>query len=102
MEAVRTRSKNARLAINDLKANALYRATIYGSGDERIGSASHICGSGSSSQIVVDVGFFIGVGATPVALPPGQLEFMRDEDDGIYVVKNWAKDRFEELPENVG
>lgn len=97
-----THSKHSRLAINELTADALIGATIYGSDDERIGSVSHIHGSGPSRQIVVDVGGFLGIAAKPVAVPLSQLEFMRGEDGGVHLVTNWTKDQLKEMPEHAG
>lgn len=73
-------SKHIRLADSDLTAVALDGATIYGPGDDKIGSVSHLHGTGPSAQVVIDVGGFLGIGAKPVAVPMHELEFMRDED----------------------
>uniref|UniRef100_A0A9E7ZLX0 PRC-barrel domain-containing protein n=1 Tax=Bosea sp. NBC_00436 TaxID=2969620 RepID=A0A9E7ZLX0_9HYPH len=95
-----THSKHTRLAIDELTPDILYGATIYGSGDERIGSVSHIHGSGSSSQVVVDVGGFLGIGAKPIAVALSQLEFMRGEDGSVHLVTNWTKEQLKEMPEH--
>lgn len=50
--------------------------------------------------MVVDVGGFLGIGAKPVAVPMGQLEFMRDEDGDVHAVTTWTKDELEKMPEH--
>ena len=65
-----------------------------------VGTVSHVHGSGASSQIVLDVGGFLGIGAKPVAVPASQLDFMRDEDGDIHAVTSWTKDQLEAMPEH--
>ena len=59
-------------------------ATIYGT--DEVGHVSHLHGSGSAAQVVIDVGGFLGIGAKPVAVPISDLEFMRDEDGKVHAV----------------
>ncbi|RYE32405.1 MAG: PRC-barrel domain containing protein [Hyphomicrobiales bacterium] len=94
-------SKHVRLAAAELTANALDGATIYGPGDEKIGSVSHTHGVGPSTQVVIDVGGFLGIGAKPVSVPVSQLEFMRDEDGDVHAVTAWTKDQLKQMPEHV-
>lgn len=61
-------SKHVRLAPAELAAITLEGATIYGRGDDKIGSVSHIHGAGTAAQVVIDVGGFLGIGAKPVAV----------------------------------
>ena len=93
-------SNHARLAKSELTPNILEGATIYGAGDHKVGKVSHIHGTGASSQIIVDVGGFLGIGAKPVALPADQLDFMRDEDGDVHAVTAWTKDQLKEMPEH--
>ncbi len=90
-------SKHTRLAPPELTADILEGATIYGPGDEKVGSVSHLHGS----QVVIDVGGFLGIGAKPVSVPISELDFMRDEDGDVHAVTNWTKDRLKEMPEHV-
>lgn len=90
-------SKHTRLAPPELTADVLEGATIYGPGDEKVGSVSHLHGS----QVVIDVGGFLGIGAKPVSVPISELVFMRDEDGDVHAVTNWTKDRLKEMPEHV-
>ena len=94
-------SQHTRLPVTELTADILDGATIYGPGDEKIGSVSHVHGAGPTSQVVVDVGGFIGIGAKPVAVALSQLEFMRDEDGNVHAVTDWTKDQLKDMPEHV-
>lgn len=92
-------SQHARLTPTELTP-ALEGATIYGADDHKVGKVSHVHGVGSASQIVVDVGGFLGLGAKPVAVPLSELEFMRDERGDIHAVTAWTKDQLEQMPEH--
>lgn len=94
-------AKHHRLDNHELTAVALDGATIYGPGDEKIGSVSHMHGAGPSAQAVIDVGGFLGIGAKPVAVPLSALEFMRDEDGDVHAVTTWTKDELKAMPEHV-
>jgi hypothetical protein len=89
-------SKHARLATPELTPEILEGATIYGPGDEKVGSVSHLHGS----QVIIDVGGFLGIGAKPVSVSISELEFMRDEGGDVHAVTNWTKDRLKEMPEH--
>lgn len=89
-------SKHTRLTATELTADRLDGATIYGPGDEKIGSVAHLHGS----QVVIDVGGFLGIGAKPVAVPISELEFMLDEDGDVHAVTTWTKDQLKEMPEH--
>ena len=93
-------SKHVRLAGNELTADILTDATIYGPGDEKIGTVAHLHGAGATAQIVIDVGGFLGIGAKPVGVAVGDLEFMRDEDGDVHAVTNWTKDEMKAMPEH--
>ena len=93
-------TKHTLLAANELIPSVLEGATIYGPEDEKIGTVSHMHGVGAASQIVVDVGGFLGLGAKPVAVGLNQLEFMRDEDGDIHAVTSWTKVQLEAMPEH--
>lgn len=93
-------TNHTRLAPTELTPALLEGATIYGADDHKVGTVSHVHGSGASSQIVLDVGGFLGIGAKPVAVPASQLDFMRDEDGDIHAVTSWTKDQLEAMPEH--
>ena len=56
------------LAASELTEANLMDAVIYGPGDEKVGTIAHVHGMGQASEVVVDVGGFLGIGAKPVAL----------------------------------
>lgn len=89
-----------RLTSTELTPDILEDATIYDADDNKVGSVSHVHGSGAASQVVIDVGGFLGIGAKPVAVPASQLEFMRDEDGDVHAVTNWTKDQLKNMPEH--
>ena len=84
----------------ELNEANLVDAVIYGPADEKIGTVAHVHGMGSTSQVIVDVGGFLGIGSKPVALDANQLNFMRDEDGEVHAVTSWTKQQVKELPEH--
>jgi hypothetical protein len=93
-------SHHTRLAAAELTPDTLEGASIYDAEDHKVGTVSHIHGVGAASQIVVDVGGFLGLGAKPVAVPVSDLDFMRDEGGDIHAVTNWTKDSLKAMPEH--
>jgi len=88
------------LSTADLNQDTLADATVYGPGDEKIGTVAHLHGAGATAQAIVDVGGFLGIGAKPVALPVSDLNFMRDEDGVVHATTAWTKDQLKDLPEH--
>lgn len=93
-------TSHIRLTTAELMPSVLEGATIYGPDDEDIGSVSHVHGTGPDSQVVIDVGGFLGIGAKPVAVSASELDFMRDEDGDVHAVTTWTKDQLEDMPEH--
>jgi hypothetical protein len=93
-------SKHIRLTTAQLTEDILDDATIYGPGDEKIGSVSHVHGSGPTSRVVIDVGGFLGIGAKPVSVPASELDFMQDEQGDVHAVTAWTKDQLKAMPEH--
>lgn len=91
-------SKHVRLAGEELTPAVLEGATIYGPDDHTIGTVSHTHGSGAATQVVIDVGGFLGIGAKPVSVPASDLDFMRDENGKVHAVTSWTKDELKEMP----
>jgi hypothetical protein len=89
--------KQRNLSDIELNAETVEGATIYGPNDEKIGSVSHF----HRSEVVLDVGGFLGLGAKSIAVPVGQLEFLRDEDGNVHAVTNWTKDQLKAMPDHV-
>lgn len=78
----------------------LMDATIYGPDDEKVGTVSHLHGSGPGGQVIVDVGGFLGIGSKPVAIAVSELNFMRDEDGTVHAITAMTKDQAKALPEH--
>ena len=93
-------SNHVRLSSIELTPATLEGASVYSVDDEKVGTVAHVQGTGISSEIIIDVGGFLGIGAKPVAVPVSQLEFMRDEHGDIHAVSTWTKDALEEMPEH--
>lgn len=78
----------------------LIDAVIYGPSDEKIGTVAHVHGMGAATQVIVDVGGFLGIGSKSVALDANQLNFMRDEAGDVHAVTTWTNEQVKELPEH--
>ena len=93
-------SAHTPLAAGELTEANLVDAVIYGPGDEKVGTVSHLHGSGAGGEVILDVGGFLGIGAKPVALPVSQLNFMRDEGGDVHATTTLTKDEVKALPEH--
>ena len=93
-------SEHPRLLPDELTDAVFTGATIYGPGDETVGTVSHVHGSGSSAQVVIDVGGFLGIGSKPVLVPASDLDLMRDGDGVVHGVSRWSKEDLKALPEH--
>jgi hypothetical protein len=93
-------SHHTRLPQAELNQDILDGATIYGPGDEKIGSVAHVHGTGPTGSVIIDVGGFLGMGTKPVAVPISQLDFMRDEKGDVHAVTTWTKDQLKDMPEH--
>ena len=93
-------SSHVRLSSTEYNPTMLEGAKIYDADDHEVGTVSHVHGSGPESEIIIDVGGFLGIGAKPVAFPASQLDFMRDPNGDVHAVTNWTKDELKELPEH--
>lgn len=93
-------SHHIRLEPAELTPAILEGARIYDSEDHEVGTISHVHGMGMSSEIVADVGGFLGLGAKPVALTAAQFDFMRDEHGDVHAVTGLSKDQLKALPEH--
>ncbi|MCZ8081129.1 MAG: PRC-barrel domain-containing protein [Fuscovulum sp.] len=93
-------STHTRLADAELTDDIISDAAVYGRDDEKIGTVSHLHGVGAGSQVIVDVGGFLGIGAKPVALMTSELAFMRDESGTVHATSNHTKDELSRMPEH--
>jgi hypothetical protein len=88
------------LDASEINEAGLMDAIIYGPEDEKIGTVAHVHGKGAATQIIVDVGGFLGIGTKSVVLDANQLNFMRDEDGEVYAVTSWTKAQVKDFPEH--
>ncbi len=93
-------SEHPRLLPDEMTDAVLTGATVYGPGDDTVGTVSHVHGSGSSAQVVIDVGGFLGIGSKPVLVPVSDLDVMRDGDGVVHAVSRWTKEDLKALPEH--
>lgn len=93
-------SRHIRLTEAEITPAIIEGATIYDAVDHKVGSVSHMHGTGPNGRVVIDVGGFLGIGAKPVAVPASQLDFMRDEDGNVHAVTPWTKEALKEMPEH--
>ena len=93
-------STHTRLVDSELNETNLMDAVVYGADDEKIGTVAHVYGMGAATQVIVDVGGFLGMGAKPVALTTSQLNFMRDEEGDVHATTSWTKEQIKALPEH--
>ena len=93
-------SKHAPLNSTEYTNAILHDAPIYGPHDEKIGTISQVHGVGRATDVVVDVGGFLGIGARPVLLSLDHLRLMRDEAGVVQGVTSWTKDQISDLPEH--
>ena len=93
-------SQHTPLTRAELTADLITGAPIYGADDERLGVIDHVHGEGAITEVVVDVGGFLGIGAKPVLLSVDQLNLMRDENGTVHGSTAWTRAHLEELPEH--
>ena len=69
-------------ARGQLTAEELEGVSVYGAEDDRLGEISNLVltDDGKISEVIVDVGGFLGLGEKPVALPFEDLELRRSDD----------------------
>jgi hypothetical protein len=87
-------TNHVRLTNAELTPTILEGATIYGPDDEKIGSVDHMHGS----QVVIDVGGFLGLGAKPVAVGFDNLVFSADTFGNRYLFLNTTREQLESQP----
>jgi hypothetical protein len=84
----------------DFTPETLLNAEIFGDRDHKIGYVSHVHGLGTASEIIIDVGGFLGLGAKSVMMPARDLIFMRDDNGSVHGLTSWTKDEVRALPEH--
>ena len=72
-------SLHTRLDQADLNSAILEGATVYGADDHKVGTVSHVHGAGLGSQVIVDVGGFLGMGERQIAVQMPSISFVQDD-----------------------
>ena len=93
-------SRHIPLEEQELNEAVLSNAPIYGPDDRKVGTISHVHGTGMATDVVIDVGGFLGIGSKPVLVSLDQLNLMRDEDGNVHGVLPWTKEQLKEMPEH--
>lgn len=87
-----------------LTTKKLIGAPLYGEADASIGKVSDLIlnADGQITDVVVDVGGFLGMGSKPVALKLSDLTVLREEDgDDLWVYVSQTKDQLKTMPDYV-
>jgi len=84
----------------DISANNLIGATVYGQDDKRLGKIGDVVfdPSGQIQAVVVDVGGFLGIGQKPVALQFSALDVRKDDNGGLHLTVNATQDQLRNAP----
>lgn len=91
--------------IEDLTAEDLTGARVYGPGDEDVGEIDELLltDDGKMDRAVIDVGGFLGMGERPVAVTFDELQIVRMEDGSdLRVYIDSSQDALEQQPEYEG
>ncbi len=94
------RSKMNSISLADLTTDDLDGIAIIGDNDERIGEISEmvLTEDGTISDVIVDVGGFLGVGEKPVAMKLSEIELLQAENGTIRGYVSMTETEVEELP----
>lgn len=92
-------ANHPRLLPHELVPAVLEGAVVYGHGNRELGKVSQVHGTGPATEVVIDVGGFLGLGAKPVAIAASELDFMRDENGHVHALTNWREDELKAFPE---
>ncbi|MDA3859489.1 MAG: PRC-barrel domain-containing protein [Roseovarius sp.] len=91
--------------IEDLTAEDLTGARVYGPEDEDVGEISEVLltNDGKMDRAVIDVGGFLGMGERPVAVTFDKLQIVRPEDGGdVRVYIDSSEETLEQQPKYKG
>ncbi|HEV2502724.1 MAG TPA: PRC-barrel domain-containing protein [Mesorhizobium sp.] len=93
-------TNHVRLTAAEINSATLAGVTVYGMDDANLGAISHVHGAGRESEVIVDVGGFLGIGTKPVALRASQLDLMRDGDGEVHAVTAFTEEQLKQMPEH--
>lgn len=91
-------SKHTPLMPTELSEAVLSNVPIYDTNDRKVGTISHVHGSGAG--VVVDVGGILGIGSKPVLVDAKHLNLMRDEKGAVHGLTLWSKEDLKALTEH--
>ncbi|MEL6597265.1 MAG: PRC-barrel domain-containing protein [Pseudomonadota bacterium] len=86
--------------VNDLSAEDLTGARVYGSNDEDVGEIGELLltDDGKMDRAVIDVGGFLGLGEKAVAVTFEELQIKRSDDGAVRVYIDSTQERLEQQP----
>ena len=93
-------STHTRLSAAEQTESNLVGAPIYGADDQKVGTISHLHETAGTTQAVVDVGGFLGIGSKPVLVELHELNMMRDEGGNVHGMTSWTTDQLKARPEH--
>lgn len=95
------RSTMTEVPVAEMRADDLIGTTVYGAGDENVGTIGDVILSadGQVDAVTVDVGGFLGIGAKEVALDFDNLAFMRDGEGRTHLYTPLTREQLEAQPE---
>ena len=99
------RNGYGRAETHELTASGIESATVYGRGDETVGTVSslNVSDDGKITEAVIDVGGFLGMGAHTVLVPFNQLTVLRETNGSdLRVYLDTTKDQLKAMPEYMG
>ncbi|MDZ4393716.1 PRC-barrel domain-containing protein, partial [Cypionkella sp.] len=78
---------------------------VYDANDKAIGEVSNLvlAADGKATDVVIDVGGFLGMGEKPVALPLADVDILREaEGEDLRVYLSQTKEQLEAMPNFAG
>lgn len=86
---------------DQIRAEDLTGATVYGANEEEVGSVGDVIltPEGDVDAVIVDVGGFLGVGQKEVAIGIDNVAFMTDQGDDLYLYTEFSQEELEAQPE---
>ena len=78
---------------------SLVGTTVYGDGNEKIGTLALVDDMSRRHIVVVEMDGFLGIHSKAVAVPEVNLQLIHDVDGGVYALTSWTKDQVKQLPE---
>lgn len=90
------------LAMDQLTAEDLEGASVYGANDEDVGSIGELLLAADGTtidQAVIDVGGFLGLGVKQIAVPFSELQVLRSDANDTRVYINATEESLEAMPE---